>query len=35
MSLSDLDIPAIKARQQGTWASGNGAVIGTTPAAHR
>jgi SAM-dependent methyltransferase len=30
MSLSDLDIPAIKSRQQSTWASGNYAVIGTT-----
>ena len=30
MSLSDVDIQAIKARQQGTWASGDYAVIGTT-----
>ena len=30
MSLSDVDIPAVKTRQQGTWASGDYAVIGTT-----
>jgi SAM-dependent methyltransferase len=30
MSLSDLDIAAIKSRQEGTWASGYYAVIGTT-----
>ena len=30
MSLSDVDIQAIKTRQQGTWASGDYAVIGTT-----
>ena len=29
-SLSDVDIQAIKTRQQGTWASGDYAVIGTT-----